>query len=118
SFDVARFTAEDRRAVPLKAVKPLVLRPVLLNPDQGFDNLNLTAALRKRLADVSLSGARGKGGAFGGVYVDADDMPGALRPSGTYAVRGKQVEVRLRLIRDGAPVRAEALRVEGTAADV
>ncbi|MDQ3817056.1 MAG: caspase family protein, partial [Acidobacteriota bacterium] len=40
SFDVGLLkTKEERAAIPLAQVRPLVLRPVLLNVEQGFDDL-------------------------------------------------------------------------------
>jgi hypothetical protein len=34
------------------------------------------------------------------VFVDADEMPGVVRPTGTYTVKGAQVHVKLTLKRD------------------
>jgi hypothetical protein len=93
--------------LPLKQVKQFVLRPVLLNPDKGFDDLDLIPELRKRLAN-----AAGTGPGSGIVFVDAKEMPGAVRPSGTHAVIDSKVEVQLRLIRDGVPLQKQPLRIE------
>jgi hypothetical protein len=45
------------------------------------------------------------------VYVDADELPGAVRPSGTYTVQGDKILVRLVLRRDGMEV--ARLQVDG-----
>jgi hypothetical protein len=50
------------------------------------------------------------------VFVDADDMPGAIRPSGKYTVAGKTVRVRLVLRRDGQTV--GSVQVEGSRDDL
>ena len=122
SFDIGRLDAADKSAIPLAMVKPLILRPVLINPDEGEDNLGLMAALRKWLDEESYVNARGLPSSklLGGeqqdiVYVDADELPGAFRPTGTYTVEGQKVTVRLFLSRDG--VKIGPLQVEGSKDD-
>jgi WD40 repeat protein/uncharacterized caspase-like protein len=109
SFDVGRLEAADRAKVPLARVKPLVLRPALLNQDEAEDNLKLTALLQERLSDASHAAGRGKDSSI--VYVAEDDFPGAVRPTGIYTVADDKVSVRLTLKRDGAVV--AKLTVEG-----
>ncbi|HUK88683.1 MAG TPA: caspase family protein, partial [Terriglobales bacterium] len=101
SFDVGLLTSEDKREIPLAAVHAMVLRPSLIDRDQGFDDLNLTSLLRQALRDRARVEARGPAQA---VYVDEEELPGALRPTGTYAVEGDQVTVNLVLRREGATV--------------
>lgn len=105
SFDIGRFTRDEQIRVPLGRVKPIILRPRLINPEQGFDDLELEASLRKSLLK-SHHAAAGRPGApaTAYVFVDADQMPGALQPSGTYVIRGDVVTVTLNLIRDGKKV--------------
>jgi WD40 repeat protein/uncharacterized caspase-like protein len=110
SFDVGRLEADDRAKVPLARVKPLVLRPTLLNQEEAEDSLQLTALLRQRLSDASLVTARGKDAAI--VYVAEDEFPGAVRPTGVYTIEGDKVSVRITLKRDG--VVAARLTVEGS----
>ena len=110
SFDVGRLEADDKAKVPLARVKPLVLRPTLLNQDEAEDNLKLTALLRQRLSEASQPTGRGKDSAI--VYVPEDEFPGAVRPTGIYTVEGDKVSVRLTLKRDTV-VRAK-LTVEGS----
>jgi hypothetical protein len=50
------------------------------------------------------------------VYVDADELPGAVRPSGTYSVKDKKVTLTLALRRDGQEV--ARLQVEGLRDDI
>jgi hypothetical protein len=50
------------------------------------------------------------------VYADADVLPGAVRPSGTYTVRGEKVRVTLVLRRDGQVV--ARLQVDGLRTDL
>ena len=114
SFDVGRLESADKAAIPLALVKPLVLRPVLINRDEDEDNLKLTALLRQRLHETSLSVGRGKAPPI--VYVPEDEFPGAIRPTGTYSVVGKTVQVRLTL-KKGDEVVAR-LMVEGTKDDL
>jgi hypothetical protein len=116
SFDVGLLkTKEDKSAIPLAQVKPLLLRPVLLNRDEavGYDDLELAPLLRARLQAESAVLTRGQEGAS--VYVNADEMPGAVRPSGTYVVVGETVRLTMNLIRDGK--RIASFQVEGQKAD-
>ena len=114
SFDVGRLESADKAAIPLALVKPLVLRPVLINRDEDEDNLKLTPLLRQRLHDSSLSTSRGKASPI--VYVPEDEFSGAIRPTGTYSVVGKLVQVRLTL-KKGDEVVAR-LMVEGSKDDL
>jgi hypothetical protein len=102
SFDIGRREAEDRARVPLARVRPLVLRPTLLNQEEAEDDLKLTALLQQRLSEASHATARGREAAI--VYVPEDEFPGAVRPTGIYTVAGEKVSVRLTLKRDGAVV--------------
>lgn len=114
SFDVGRLATEDRARVPLALVKPLVLKPALLNRDEDEDNLQLTALLRQRLTEASQPAGRGSEPAI--VYVPEDDFPGAVRPTGTYTIQGDNVAIRLTLKRDGAVL--ARLQVEGNKGDL
>ena len=114
SFDVGRLESADKAAIPLALVKPLVLRPVLINRDEDEDNLKLTPLLRQRLHETSLGTGRGKASPI--VYVPEDEFPGAIRLTGTYSVVGKTVQVRLTL-KKGDEVVAR-LMVEGTKDDL
>ena len=114
SFDVGRMGMAERAKVPLALVKPVVLRPALLNGDEADDNLKLTSLLRQRLSNASQPAGRGKGPAI--VYVSEDDFPGAVRPTGIYTVDGDKVSVRLILKRDGVVV--ARLKVEGKKNDL
>jgi hypothetical protein len=48
-FDIGRLLAEDSAQIPLSSSRPLVLCPTFLS-DEGDDSLQLTAAVRCRLA--------------------------------------------------------------------
>lgn len=77
---------------------------MLLNPDEGDDNLGLLPKLRQRLNDSQFWASRGKKDSASVVYVDADEMPGAIRPAGTYQVTGDKIQVRLNLRQDGKTI--------------
>src|SRR5580700_6958653 len=77
SFPVGRMEKEDQEKVKLEKTYPLILRPVLLD-----------AAVRKRLNDLLSPETRGKADAAIVVFVDGDEMPGAITPSGTYTILG------------------------------
>jgi hypothetical protein len=114
SFDIGELEGRDKEAIPLAFVKPIILRPVLINPDEGVDNLELMRLLRDRLRDTIYVGARSSGEAPA-VFVDEEDFPGAIRPTGTYSVEAGQVKVRLVLTRNGKKVGES--QVTGSAQD-
>jgi len=94
SFDVGALEEEDRQAIPLAAVKPMILRPMFINGDQDEDDLKLSTAVARGLRRASLDDEDGR---F--VYVDGDDLPGAIRATGKYRLAGSAVTVTVKLRR-------------------
>jgi len=116
SFDIGQMKREDKEAVSLAVAAPLILRPRLLNPDEGFDNLELESAVRRKLDEQSWGTTqRGQPSTAVIVYVDADELPAGLRPSGTYRVTGDRVTVTINLIRNRQ--RVISFDVEGAKSD-
>jgi hypothetical protein len=111
SFDIGRLSGDDKKLIPLALVRPLLLRPLLQNADENVldDDLGLMPLLRKRLIEQGHAAARGVQAA---VFVDADEMPGAIRPTGKYTIEGKTVQVRVLLRQDGKTI--GVVQVEGT----
>jgi hypothetical protein len=105
----------DKANIPITIAKPIILRPLLINPAEGVDTLGLMAGLRRRLRDESYAAARGRSAQAAMVFVDEEEFPGAIRPSGTYTVEGSQVIIRLTLSKDN---RQGRLQVEGSADDL
>ena len=97
SFDIGRLNPEDRSQIVLPQPRPLVLRPVLINVDKSRDDLGLNGLLSRHLRDLTAVSARGPSV----VFVEADDLQGAVTPSGTYTVKGGLVRVRIVLTRNG-----------------
>jgi uncharacterized caspase-like protein len=89
----------DKKEIPLETPKPLILRPVLQNQKLGYDNLKLTPLLRDALREESYATVRGHETAPL-VFVDAEEMPGAIIPSGNYAIEGDTVTITLILVRN------------------
>lgn len=116
SFDIGQLTEEDKPKVPLAMIMPLILRPLLFNPQENDDNLNLSIELRRALTAESYVTGRGEASDFKAMFVDSDELPGAVRPTGTYTVQGKQVVVKLMLKRDGLKV--AIIDIEGTRDDL
>ena len=114
SFDIGRFTSEEKEKIKLSQMKPLILRPRLQNEDLAYDNLKLEPQLRQALRDASYVTGRGQS-ETPLVYVDADEMSDATTPSGLYVVEGDKVKVTIRLIRNDEPVATKT--VEGTKDD-
>jgi len=59
SFPIAMFTSEDRERVPLAAIKPQLLRALVLDEDDN-DPLQLDGPIRAELRAVSTSTVRGQ----------------------------------------------------------
>jgi len=106
TFVIGQMTDAEKEKVPLSATKPLMLRPLLTNPETGDDDLKLIGELRKRLdAESSYEAMQRSGrGAPTLVYVDDDNFPGAVRITGTYTVEGGRVKVKAFLRQDGKTV--------------
>jgi hypothetical protein len=104
SFDIGRLTPEDRAAITLPLARPMLLRPVFLDPAQGFDHLDLMTLVRAQLSAASAPTARGSASLPYAIYLDADELTGAIRLSGTYSVDAQAVVVNVNLIRDGRRV--------------
>jgi len=114
SFDIGELTSEDKAAVPLAAVKPVILRPIFMNRETDEDDLNLTVSVRKTLKEESFVAVRG-GEQARYVYVDADEMPEAIRASGSYLIEGDAVKVTLTLRREET---VKKIEIQGSKGDV
>ena len=117
SFDVGRIGRDEKALIPLTTIKPVILRPLLLNLEEQADTLDLIKELRKRLRDESSVLVRGADHQPMVIYVDEDELPGAIRPSGTYTVAGDRVRVTMVLRRDGQKI-ATLPVIEGSKNDV
>ena len=115
SFDIGQLNTRDQQNIPLAQSKPMLLRPMLQNAEALFDNLELTAKVRQQLRKFSYASLRGDGQRPLAVFVDADQLAGAIRPSGTYQVAGDTVEVDLVLVKNGRKLKR--FQVQGSVAD-
>lgn len=112
SFPVGLLSDEDRRGIPLTNARPMILRPVLTDEQEGFDRLKLSRRLGDELREASFTSPATN--AF--VYVDAADIPDGFTPYGKYAVAGDSLRVTVKLVRNDAPV--ATFTVEGRADDL
>jgi len=118
SFAIGELNRDDRARIPLSVPKPVILAPRFINPAPGIlsDNLSLESAVSAKLRNETDVSNRGTPGASAAVFVQADEMSGAIRPSGTYTVANGQVTVTLGLIRDGKELTSRD--VQGSAGDI
>jgi len=114
-FDVGLYTSEEQKLFMLPHPNPLILRPLLLNRDLSYDNLDLLPVLQRALLEASYVGSRGSSEQSALVFVDATDMLDAFTPAGSYTVAGNQVTIHLNLIRNKQP--AATLTVTGSVTD-
>ena len=110
SFDIGMLERADRERIKLAQTKPFLLPPQLTNPATSYDNLELGRALREALREACLKNE------INAVFVSAEDLPGAVRPSGTYQVIGNMVKVKMVLIKDGRP--SGEISVEGVKTNI
>jgi hypothetical protein len=113
SFDIGKFTATEQQKINLSNAKPIILRPSLQNKEQDYDDLDLTRDLQKQLREANFVTVRGDSSPL--VFVDADEMVDAVKPSGSYIVKGDKITVTIRLIRNKTPFKT--LTVEGNLSD-
>jgi WD40 repeat protein len=111
SFDIGRFTPLEQGKITLAAPKPLVLTPVLQNRELDYDDLDLTPLLKRELRNASFT-VDSETFRTPIVFVEADEMIDAIKPSGSYIVRGNAVTVTIRLIKNKKPIKN--LTVNGT----
>lgn len=103
SFDVGHLKGEDKKKIALATPKPIILRPRFTDADPDADDtfsLKLEKEFRARLRDENAVVGRGAGQGIL-VFVDDEEFPGGIRPTGRYTVEGNKVTVSLRLRRDG-----------------
>ncbi len=99
SFEIGQLIDEDRAAIPLSIQKPILLQPMFLNETELSDNLRLTSLIRKSLRDKSNISSRNTSNSLSAIYLDTDQVPGAIQPTGTYIVEGDSVTVNIALSR-------------------
>ncbi len=92
----------------------MILRPRFLDAEVGDDTLDLMRILRASLRDETFSAGRGESAVL--LFVDDEEFPGAIRPTGTYTVAGPGVTVKLSLRRDGVTI--SSFQISGTKEDV
>jgi WD40 repeat protein len=107
SFDIGMFTAVEIAKIDKPASpKTFVVRPTLIQANENYDKLSLTPLLRQALREAETSFA----------FIDADEMIDAIKPSGSYVIKGEEVIVTLRLTRNDAPL-GKTLTISGKLAE-
>ncbi len=114
SFEVGQLKQEDKLKIFLATPRPMILRPRFFDADADDDTLDLMKVLRAKLRDESFVSGRGTQAAL--VFVDDEEFPGGIRPTGRYTVTGNAVTVTLRLRRDGVEI--ATAQVTGSKDDV
>jgi hypothetical protein len=99
SFDVGQLQPEDQSQIQLATEKPIFLRPQLVNAE-GPDDLELGAAVRRELREETYISTRSGQSVADAIFVDADEMPGAIGVSGTYLVEEKKITAQIWLARE------------------
>ncbi len=106
TFLIGQMTEAEKTKITLPQPKPMMLRPLLTNPETGDDDLKLIPALRKLLdaeSSYALVQRSGKGEPVL-IYIDDDSFPSAVRVTGTYTVEGENVRLKAFLRKDGKTI--------------
>jgi hypothetical protein len=103
SFDIGLLEKQDRQPPP--SPNPIIIRPMLMNPETIGDNLQLTTKLLSKLRSINNETSN-----F--IFIDADDFPGALTPKGFYTVNGNTISLTLKLWKDGKEFKTVTLSGE------
>ena len=108
TFVIGQMTENEKKQINLPSSKPLMLRPLFINPETGDDDLKLIPQLRKRFdAESSYEVVRQRGGKEPIlIYVDDDGFPGGIKITGTYTVAGGEVKIKAFLRRDNKTIAA------------
>jgi len=104
SFDIGQLGEAAKAKVPLRTVRPLVLRTNFQDDEQLIDVLGLAKKVNRLLKETP-----------GLVFVDASEFPEAFRVVGRYRIDGDKVSVKVGLARGGKTVRFE---VAGSKAEI
>ena len=119
SFPVGVVSEDDRNLIPLALARAQILHPQFQNssPALPYDNLKLAVLVASRLRELNEPEARG-GARSTVIYQDAisEPFPGAILPSGSYAVNGNVVVVQIALIKDDQV--AKKIEVRGDTSDL
>lgn len=106
TFPIGLLNGEARKQIHLATPKLQLLRAEVFDDDDA-DAMNLKPAFRAALRAASIPVARSGGSSEPQiVYLDSveDEVPDSLKPQVRYAVTGGRVNLRLRLLRNGARV--------------
>lgn len=82
---------------------------------RGPDDLDLAAAVRRELRNETHVSGRGGQPLPDAIFVDGDEMPGAIRIGGTYLLEDRRITAQIWLSRDKAKTHVV---VEGSADDI
>jgi hypothetical protein len=95
SFDIGLLEKQDRR--PPLSPNPIIIRPMLMNPDAIGDTLHLTELLLAKLRSQNDNHPQTESNF---TFINADDFPGALIPKGLYSINGNSIILTLKLWQD------------------
>ncbi len=112
SFDIGQLKSEDKPRVPLAMARPMILRASFQHEKPPFsDSLDFSRRVNAGLREAS--DPVGRGGKI--VFVDADELPGALRLAGRYRQEDDLIRLNVYLL-EGEEQRGH-FEVSGPASD-
>jgi hypothetical protein len=104
TFDVGQITRAAAASIPLQTPLPMLLRPVLFDPEMNGDDQSLTDPVREAIEDRCTITSRDTNASAPAVYIDASSMAGALTPSGSYNVTHDIATVKMSLFENSKRV--------------
>jgi len=96
SFDIGLLDANTRQHIPVHTRKPLLVRPVFLSSKTYTDELNIASLLTDQLRDSSHQGSARQSSY---VFVDASDLPTAVKTTGGYEIVNGSLQIHVVLER-------------------
>lgn len=112
SFDLGSLpTLHYKAQIPLRKVRPLVVRSVFQHDVDFIDALGLTKLVNRKLRDLSAGGRD-----VPVVYVDAHELPDAYHLAGRYSQQQEKVVVNVQVVRNLE--RIAEFQLEGAASDL
>ena len=100
SFDIGIVEERDKSSIPLAEVKPVFVRPVLLEATKTRDVLKLSQEVKQRMIEITIE----KGTKSDFNFLDVDEFPGACSISGIYTTENELISLNGSMQFDGREI--------------
>nr|MCU0404706.1 caspase family protein [Chitinophagaceae bacterium] len=108
SFDIGIVNESDKKNIPLAEVKPVFVRPVLLELSKTRDVLKLSQEVKQKMIELTIE----KGPKSEFTFLDVDEFPGACSISGIYSMENDKISLNGSLQFDGRDLPLKLEKIE------